>query len=129
MLLIIALVAGSAWPSLAMRQWTPIGGTRMTSGDQTTAGRKPTIRQLGIDLADLDWQRSGTGAGSLEVAFVGDGGAREDGADGAGAGAEAGAGAVWILLRVAEDPAERVLVYDRTEWACFLDGVERGEFG
>jgi Domain of unknown function (DUF397) len=90
----------------------------MTSGDQTTAGRKPTIRQLGIDLADLDWQRSGTGAGSLEVAFVGDAEGRRD-----------GTGADWILLRVAEDPAERILVYDRTEWTCFLDGVERGEFG
>jgi len=93
----------------------------MTSGDPTTAGRKPTIRQLGIDLADLDWQRSGTGAGSLEVAFVsggGDGGDRHDGAS-----------ADWVLLRVAEDPAGRVLVYDRTEWACFLDGVGRGEFG
>lgn len=90
----------------------------MTSGDQTTAGRKPTIRQLGIDLADLDWQRSGDGAGSLEVAFVGDGGGRRDGAS-----------ADWILLRVADDPGGRVLVYDRTEWACFLDGVARGEFG
>ena len=90
----------------------------MTSGDQTTAGRKPTIRQLGVELADLDWQRSGTGAGSLEVAFVGDVDGPRD-----------GTGAEWILLRVAEDPAERVLVYDRTEWSCFLDGVERGEFG
>jgi len=90
----------------------------MTSGDQTTAGRKPTIRQLGIDLADLDWQRSGTDAGSLEVAFVGDGKGRPD-----------GAGADWVLLRVAGDPAGRVLIYDRNEWACFLDGVERGEFG
>jgi hypothetical protein len=90
----------------------------MTSGDQTTARRKPTIRQLGIDLADLDWQRSGVGAGSLEVAFVGDGGGRRDGAE-----------ADWILLRVADDPGGRVLVYDRTEWTCFLDGVERGEFG
>ncbi len=90
----------------------------MTSGDQTRAGRKPTIRQLGIDLADLDWQRSGTGAGSLEVAFVGDSGGPQDASE-----------ADWILLRVAEDPAGRVLVYNRTEWACFLDGVERGEFG
>jgi len=90
----------------------------MTSGDQTTAGRKPTIQQLGIDLADLDWQRSGADAGSLEVAFVGVGGGCRD-----------GAGADWILLRVAGDPGGRVLIYDRTEWACFLDGVERGEFG
>lgn len=90
----------------------------MTSGDQTTARRKPTIQQLGIDPADLDWRRSGDGAGSLEVAFVGAGGDCRD-----------GAGAEWILLRVADDPDDRVLVYDRIEWACFLDGVGRGEFG
>jgi hypothetical protein len=96
----------------------------MTSGDPTTAGRKPSIRQLGIDLADLDWQRSGTGAGSLEVAFVGDRGDGDDRDD-----RQDGASADWVLLRVAEDPTGRVLVYDRTEWACFLDGVGRGEFG
>jgi hypothetical protein len=90
----------------------------MTSGDQTTAGRKPAFWQLGIDPADLDWQRSGTGAGALEVAFVGDGASRPD-----------GDGAEWVLLRVAEDPDGRVLVYDRNEWECFLDGVGRGEFG
>lgn len=101
-----------------MRQWTPIGGTYMTSGDQTTARRKPTFWQLGIDPADLDWQRSGAGIGSLEVAFVGEGAGQPD-----------GAGAEWVLLRVADDPAGRVLVYDRIEWACFLDGVGRGEFG
>jgi len=108
----------------------------MTSGDPTTAGRKPSIRQLGIDLADLDWQRSGTGAGSLEVAFVGDRGDRGDGDDRGDRGdgddrddRQDGASADWVLLRVAEDPTGRVLVYDRTEWACFLDGVGRGEFG
>ncbi len=101
----------------------------MTSGDPTTARRKPTIRQLGIDLADLDWQRSGTGAGSLEVAFVGDRGDRDGGGGGGGGDRQDGAGADWVLLRVAEDPTGRVLVYDRTEWACFLDGVGRGEFG
>jgi hypothetical protein len=31
-------------------------------------------------------------------------------------------------MRVAGDPAERVLVYDRHEWECFLDGVRNGEF-
>jgi hypothetical protein len=34
----------------------------------------------------------------------------------------------WVLLRVAGDPAERVLVYDRFEWECFLDGAKNGEF-
>lgn len=83
----------------------------MASGDRP----KPTLQQLGVDPAELDWQRSGTGVGSLEVAFVG--------------GERAGrAGVNWVLLRVAGDPVGRVLVYDRTEWMCFLDGVGRGEF-
>lgn len=94
----------------------------MAPGDQAVTRRKPTLRQLGIDPATLDWQRSGTGAGSLEVAFVG------GEAERAGAGSER-IGADWVLLRVAGDPAARVLVYDRTEWMCFLDGVGRGEFG
>jgi hypothetical protein len=31
-------------------------------------------------------------------------------------------------MRVAGDPDGRVLVYDRFEWECFLDGVRAGEF-
>ncbi len=31
-------------------------------------------------------------------------------------------------MRVAGDPTGRVLVYDRNEWECFLDGVRNGEF-
>jgi hypothetical protein len=31
-------------------------------------------------------------------------------------------------MRVAGDPERRVLVYDRHEWVCFLDGVRKGEF-
>lgn len=105
----------------------------MAPGDQTVTqwnrprGKraKPTLAQLGLDPDALDWQRSGTGDGSLEVAFVGDGAYGADGAKGL-----EGAGAVsWVLLRVAGDAAGRVLVYDRTEWICFLDGVGRGEFG
>ena len=38
------------------------------------------------------------------------------------------AGADWVLMRVAGDPSGRVLVYDRYEWECFLDGVRNGEF-
>src|SRR5258708_6360744 len=34
----------------------------------------------------------------------------------------------WVLLRVTGDPDGRVLVYDRNEWLCFLDGAARGEF-
>jgi hypothetical protein len=74
---------------------------------------KPTLARLQVDLAALDWQRSGTEAGSFEVAFV----------SGAGSGR-----AHWALLRVAGDPEGRVLVYDRAEWLCFIDGAGHGEF-
>jgi hypothetical protein len=77
---------------------------------------KPTLEDLGIDVQAQDWQRSGGGAGSIEIAFVGFGGAA------------APAGGEWVLMRVADDPAQRVLVYDRHEWECFLDGVKNGEF-
>jgi len=40
----------------------------------------------------------------------------------------AGPGGDWVLMRVAGDPHARVLVYDRNEWECFLDGVRNGEF-
>ena len=74
---------------------------------------KPTVEALGIDTAALSWHRSGEGDGTIEVAFTG----RPDRPAGQ-----------WVLMRVAGDPAERVLVYDRQEWECFLDGVRRGEF-
>ena len=85
---------------------------------------KPTPADLGIDLAAQDWQRSGAGDGSIEVAFplvvapdvtVASGGVTWAHGD-------------WVLMRVAGDPAERVLVFDRNEWECFLDGVRNGEF-
>lgn len=72
---------------------------------------KPTVESLGIDLGAQDWQRSGAGDGAIEVALVG-----------------AGAATEWVLMRVSGDDASRVLVYDRHEWDCFLDGVRRGEF-
>ena len=31
-------------------------------------------------------------------------------------------------MRVAGDPDRRVLVFDRNEWECFLDGARKGEF-
>jgi hypothetical protein len=34
----------------------------------------------------------------------------------------------WILMRVTDDPDRRVLVFDRNEWECFLDGARNGEF-
>jgi hypothetical protein len=33
-----------------------------------------------------------------------------------------------VLLRVAGDQARRVLVFDRNEWECFVDGARNGEF-
>jgi hypothetical protein len=90
---------------------------------------KPTIAELGIDLAALRWHRSGPGAGSFEVAFVGTAG---DPQPGSGAASKAGyptdASAEWVLLRVAGDPAARVLIYDRVEWESFVDGAAKGEF-
>jgi hypothetical protein len=71
---------------------------------------KPTVADLGVDPDAQAWQRSGAGEGALEVAFV----LVED--------------ARWVLLRVAGDPADRVLVYNQHEWECFLDGVRGGEF-
>jgi hypothetical protein len=69
---------------------------------------KPTVADLGIDPAAQQWQRSGSGDGSIEVAFVN--------------------GGEWILMRVAGDAERRILVFDRNEWDCFLDGARNGEF-
>lgn len=74
---------------------------------------KPTVENLGIDIAAQQWQRSGAGDGTIEVAMVSVAG--QPAAD-------------WVLMRVAGDPAGRILVYDRHEWECFLDGVRNGEF-
>jgi hypothetical protein len=73
---------------------------------------KPTVAELGIDVAAQAWQRSGAGDGAIEIAFV-------------RAGRPA---AEWVLMRVAGDAERRVLVFDRHEWECFLDGVRNGEF-
>lgn len=70
---------------------------------------KPTVEDLGIDAGAQAWQRTGGPDGSIEIAFV-------------------GTGPEWVLMRVADDPAGRVLVYDRFEWECFLDGAKKGEF-
>ena len=76
---------------------------------------KPTVADLGIDPARQSWQRSGAGAGVIEVAFTR---------------APRGAGSPqdWVLMRVTDDPVGRVLVFDRNEWECFLDGARNGEF-
>jgi Domain of unknown function (DUF397) len=83
---------------------------RLTGG---TVVAKPTLAELGIDVGAQAWQRSGDGDGAIEIAF---------------ARAPASSAGPWILMRVAGDPANRVLVYDRHEWECFLDGVKNGEF-
>jgi hypothetical protein len=79
--------------------------------------RKPTVEELGLDLEGQKWQRSGDRDGAIEIALV------------PPAAAAGGAGDVeWVLMRVAGDPESRILVYDRHEWECFLDGARRGEF-
>jgi len=82
---------------------------------------KPTVADLGVDLAALSWQRSGTGDGAIEVAFARAG---VGGSEGPGKGEAED----WVLMRVAGDPAGRILVFDRNEWDCFLDGARNGEF-
>lgn len=97
------------------------------------AGAKPTPAQLGIDLAALEWSRSGDGEGSIEVAFPAAPVLPGRHPAGAGGGRSGPAAATWergdwVLMRVAGDPGGRVLVFDRNEWECFLDGVRNGEF-
>jgi hypothetical protein len=104
---------------------TVVRADRAAAGGQPYgAPAKPTAADLGVDLAALDWQRSGDQAGAFEVAFVAARGGGELG-DHDSAGGQA---VDWVLLRVAGDPDGRVLVYDRTEWMCFIDGAGRGEF-
>jgi hypothetical protein len=73
------------------------------------------VEELGIDVKAQAWRRSGAGDGSIEIAFV-------------TARPPSGSGDEWVLMRVADDPDGRVLVYDRNEWECFLDGAKNGEF-
>lgn len=68
--------------------------------------RKPTVEELDIDVDAVDWRRSSGEPGAIEVAFTGE----------------------WVLMRLAHDGTNRVLVYDRHEWECFLDGAKKGEF-
>lgn len=66
--------------------------------------RKPTVEELGVDPDALDWKRSQSDEGGIEVAFAGE----------------------WTLLRTGEGGL--ISVFDENEWACFLDGVKNGEF-
>jgi hypothetical protein len=76
---------------------------------------KPTVADLGLDPGAQRWQRSGAGAGSIEIALPR---------------ASCGPGPVqdWVLMRVSGDADGRILVFDRNEWECFLDGARNGEF-
>ena len=78
--------------------------------DVTAPPVKPTPQQLGISLDAQEWQRSGDGDGCIEVAMPE--GSWEPGD--------------WVLMRKAGD--SRVLLFDRNEWECFLDGARKGEF-
>jgi hypothetical protein len=118
-------------PAVTRIPLDPKAGVRQPSEPRA----KPTAAGLGVDLASLDWQRSGTGPGSFEVAFVASqarnprAGAEQ--APVASQAPDAGSNCPaidWVLLRVAGDPVGRVLVYDRNEWLCFIDGAARGEF-
>jgi hypothetical protein len=90
----------------------PIEADALVSGAGGAAA-KPAPAGLGIGLEALEWERSGDGDGSVEVAFP-EGGdfIRGD----------------WVLMRKAGDPDGLVLVFDRNEWDCFLDGARNGEF-
>lgn len=95
----------------------PVSKDHETAGKAAVTG-KPTVEELGIDVTAQQWRRSGEGDGTLEVATV----------SGHQATAPGGGEGEWVLMRVAGDPAGRVLVYDQHEWECFLDGVRNGEF-
>jgi hypothetical protein len=110
-------------------------------GGQEAVTAKPTVADLGIDLAGQAWRRSGYGDGTIEVAFAP--AARgpaslaapsqaSPAARGPASPADRGSAspdrAEWVLMRVTGDPEQRVLVFDRNEWECFLDGARNGEF-
>jgi hypothetical protein len=76
---------------------------------------KPTVADLNIDPGAQHWLRSGEGSGVIEVAF-------------ARSAAPAFDLEEWVLMRVAGDTGQRILVFDRHEWECFLDGARNGEF-
>jgi hypothetical protein len=84
---------------------------------------KPTVSELGIDPAAQAWKRSGHGDGAIEIAFT-----RAAAPTAPSTALSSGPPAEWVLMRVAGDPDHRVLVFDRHEWECFLDGARHGEF-
>lgn len=109
-------------------------GVDITMTRQPGTDTKPTPADLGIDLAMVEWTRSGTDAGSIEIAIPA-GPPGPPGPETGPPGPETGppgtarwARGDWVLMRVAGDPAARVLVFDRNEWTCFIDGARNGEF-
>jgi hypothetical protein len=88
---------------------------------------KPTVSELGIDLGAQVWRHSGRGDGTIEVAFACSGPADRSATVGSGPETPSG-NSQWVLMRVVGDPEQRVLVFDRHEWECFLDGARNGEF-
>ncbi len=87
---------------------------------------KPTAPDLGLDPGAQHWQRSSAGAGAIEISF-----AQVGPQASLATSPESGPAAStddWVLMRVAGDPDGRVLVFDRNEWECFLDGARKGEF-
>jgi hypothetical protein len=104
---------GEEWCGDGMNLAAPIdAGMAVKPPAGVPQGRKPTPGELGVDLAKLTWERSGTTDDALEVAFPQ---GEWDPGD-------------WVLMRLAGDSSGRVLVYDRNEWECFLDGARNGEF-
>ncbi|HEY2279049.1 MAG TPA: DUF397 domain-containing protein [Streptosporangiaceae bacterium] len=83
---------------------------------------KPIPPDLGLDPGAQHWQRSGGGHGAIEVAF-----ARTSSEASSNASSDASS-EDWVLMRVVGDLDGRVLVFDRNEWECFLDGARKGEF-
>ena len=92
---------------------------------------KPTVSELGIDLSAQVWRRSGQGDGAIEIAFAQAPDPKTpespESPESPGSPGSPGSGH-WVLMRVTGDPEGRVLVFDRHEWECFLDGARNGEF-
>ena len=111
--------ASKLWPGRQPRA-SKVSWSRAPArfASQRAVAGKPTPAELGIDLAVLEWERSGDGDGRIEVAFP----------DGPASGEATWSRGEWVLMRVTGDPASRVLVFDVNEWESFLDGVRKGEF-
>jgi hypothetical protein len=107
---------GAGWKP-APEPWT-VPPARRAPSPAADGPAKPTVAELGVDPGGIEWERSGEGHGRIEVAFP----------LGPAGGGTAWQRGEWVLMRVAGDPDARVLVFDRNEWVCFLDGARNGEF-